>query len=72
MADILHERVIERPVATSESTHGSGINFLLGVILLLIVLYLLFTYGLPMIRTAATPSVSVPEKINVNVTTPNE
>jgi len=49
---------------------GNGMGFLMGVILLLIVGFLLFFYGLPLLRNTTTntaPQVSVPEKVDINV-----
>jgi hypothetical protein len=55
----------EEIVRTSDS---SGTNFLLGVILLIVALFLFFYYGLPMIQGAAQqPSIQVPGKVDVNV-----
>lgn len=49
---------------------GNGMGFLLGVILLVLVLFLFFWYGLPAIRGmmgSGTPQINVPNKIDVNV-----
>lgn len=49
---------------------GNGMGFLVGVILLLIVLFLFFWYGLPAIRSmsgSGSPQINVPGKIDVNV-----
>lgn len=46
---------------------GGSSNFLIGIILLAVVLFLLFFYGLPMIRSAATPQTSIPSKVDVNL-----
>ena len=78
MAEIIRERIVERPAANSHHVHddtarrSNGMGFLLGMVLLLIVLYLLFVYGLPAIRQAATPNISVPEKVDVNINTPTQ
>lgn len=76
MAEVIRERVIDRPT-TEHHYHDSGtrnnnLGFIIGAILLLALLYLLFVYGLPAIRTAATPSISVPEKVDVNVQLPTQ
>jgi hypothetical protein len=42
-------------------------NTLIGIILLAVVLFMLFFYGLPMIRNAATPQFNVPSKVDVNL-----
>lgn len=48
---------------------GSGMGFLLGIVLLAVILFLFFYYGLPFLRnsTATTPQVNVPGQIDVNV-----
>lgn len=77
MAEVVRERVVEGPthvVHEGNSSSGNGFGFLMGTILLVVVLYLLFMYGLPMIRSAAAPvtQVQVPDKIDVNVNTPQQ
>lgn len=56
---------------TGESP-GSGMNSLLGIVLLVIVILVLFYWGLPILRRTATPSpsVNVPDKIDVNINNP--
>jgi hypothetical protein len=49
---------------------GSGMGFLLGIILLLVVLFLIFYYGLPYLGRATNPQVNVPGTIDVNVNQP--
>lgn len=52
------------------TTDSSGTNFLLGVILLIVALFLFFYYGLPMIQGMTTqqqPQIQVPDKVDVNV-----
>lgn len=58
------------PAATNDS--GSGSQFLIGAIVLLVVAFLFFYYGLPAMRNAAAPaqqgtSIQVPDQIDVNV-----
>ncbi len=62
--------IVNTPATTTDSNNGMG--FVIGVILLLVFAFLFFVYGLPAIsRTIGTASVNVPDKINVNVQTPN-
>lgn len=62
--------VINNPGTTTEN--DSGMGFVLGVILLLVVAFLFFVYGLPAItRSVSAPAVTVPDKVDVNVNTPN-
>ena len=65
MAEVIHHDIDH-----VQSNTGNGTGFLVGVILLVIVLFLLFYYGLPALRNAsqsAAPQVNVPGKIDVNV-----
>jgi hypothetical protein len=74
MAEVIRERVVERPTTEHHyhdaGSRGNGMGLILGAIIVLALLYLLFVYGLPMIRTAATPNIVVPERVDVNVNTP--
>ncbi len=76
MAEVIRERIVERPSSHVVHDNGTGrsdngIGFLMGIVLLVVVLYLLFMYGLPMIRSAAAPTqVQIPDKVDVNVNTP--
>jgi hypothetical protein len=42
-------------------------NTLIGIILLAVVLFLLFFYGIPLIRSAATPQIGIPSRVDVNL-----
>lgn len=54
------------PVQTTDST--GGLNFLLGLIALVVLLYVLFVYGLPALRNSTSaPQINVPGQIDVNV-----
>jgi hypothetical protein len=75
MAEVIRERVVDRPAERVYERSGSGMGMIVGIILLIAFLYLMFMYALPMIRSAATPqqvvpNVQVPDKINVDVNTP--
>ncbi len=63
--------VIERDYRTYERDgvpSGEGIGTLLAVIIALAVLFLLFFYGLPLLRGATkAPQVNVPGQIDVNI-----
>ena len=62
--------IVNNPGTTTDS--GSGMGFVLGVLLLLLVAFLFFVYGLPAIsRTMSTPQINVPGTVDVNVNTPN-
>lgn len=68
MATYIERADRRRPILIGRSDDGLG--FLLGVILLLVVLFLLFYYGLPMIRNTFIQTPVVPDKIDVNINTP--
>lgn len=42
-------------------------NTLIGIVLMAVVLFLLLFYGIPMIRSAATPQVGIPSHVDVNL-----
>jgi len=46
---------------------GNGMGMILGVIVILVIAFLFFVYGLPMLRQSAAPQINVPGKIDVNV-----
>lgn len=49
---------------------GSGLGVILGIILLVVVAFLLFYYGLPALRSGfgnTNPQINVPGKVDVNV-----
>ena len=63
--------IVNNPPATERSSNGNG--FLLGVVLLIIFAVLFFMYGLPMLMNSFSgPQVQVPDKIDVNVNTPQK
>lgn len=52
---------------------NSGIGLLLGVLLVVCFLLFFFVYGIPAISNSIrTPSVNIPDKININVQTPGK
>ncbi len=60
----------EPHVHTQDSGMG-GMGFLMGIILLILFVFALLYYGLPMLRNATTtPAVTVPDQIDVNVNQP--
>ena len=64
MATVVHEH-------TRESGDSSGT--IIGIVLLVVLAILFFMYGLPMMRSYGTPQqVSVPDKVDVNVNTPQK
>jgi hypothetical protein len=59
-----HEHVIER-----DRSDSSGMSFLIGIVLILLMAFLIFYYGLPALRSTGT-TVNVPKSIDVNVNQP--
>ncbi len=65
--------VVNNPSGSGDS--GGGMGFFMGMLLLVVVVILFLIYGLPMLRgsTANTaPQINVPDKVDVNVETPNQ
>lgn len=58
------EPVVEHDHYASE---GGNSGLILAVILVLLALFLFFYYGLPALRSAGSPQVNVPGKVDVNV-----
>lgn len=64
--------IVNTTPATS-TDNGSGLGFVLGIILLIAFFMLVFFYGIPLLTQSfnqSVPSVQVPGKIDVNVHTP--
>lgn len=71
MAEVIRERVVDRPSEyhyhRGEDTSANG---LLALILVIVVLFLLFWYGIPVIRSmSSVPTVNVPKQVDVNIHT---
>ncbi len=62
--------IVNTPPAAQES--GSGMGMIIGLVVLAVVAYLFFAYGLPAMRNVqvGTPQVNVPSKIDVNINQP--
>lgn len=61
------------PAAPAQDSGGNGIGFLVGIIVLALIAYLFFVYGIPAVQRGASmsaPTVQVPSELNVNVDTP--
>jgi hypothetical protein len=55
------------PATTADNGNG-GMGFLLGLLLLLVFAFLIFWYGLPLLRSAMSgPQINVPNKVDINV-----
>ncbi len=54
-----------------DTSRSSGMGTVLAVVLLLILAYFLFSFGIPALRSGwGAPQVNVPGKIDVNVNQP--
>ncbi len=60
--------IINNPPANTDNS-GQGAGLIIGLIVLLIIAYLGFVYGLPAIRYRQfrSPQINIPSKIDVNV-----
>jgi len=61
----------------STSDTGGGMGFLIGMILLAVVLFLLFVYGLPLLNQAGRgggtgTNINIPDQIDVNMQNPQQ
>ena len=63
--------IVNTPAAAPSSDSG-GLGSLLAVVLLVVLVLGFLLYGLPLLRRATTaPTIHVPDRIDVNVQTPN-
>lgn len=65
--------IVNTPSAPATDSN-SGIGFMIGAVVLLLALFMFFYYGVPALRHATSssaPSVTVPDKIDVNVNNPS-
>jgi len=62
--------VINNPAPSNNNDSGGPMGMIVGLVVLAVLVYLLFVYGLPAIRQmqfGGTPQINVPSKIDVNV-----
>ncbi len=58
--------IVQQPASSTDT--GSGLGFLLGIVLLILFVLGLLYYGLPAIQNqTAAPSIQVPRQVDVNV-----
>jgi hypothetical protein len=57
--------IINNPPSNDNS--GGVVGMIFGIIVLIVLVYLGYVYGLPAIRQMGTPQINVPSKIDVNV-----
>lgn len=69
--------IVNTPAASGEHAESSSsmMNLFIGVVIILLVVGFLLYIGLPMMRNVGSssqaPQINVPDKINVDVNTPN-
>lgn len=54
---------------TTDNSGGGPMGWIIGLVILLVLLYLGYVYGLPAIRNIqmGTPQINVPSQIDVNI-----
>lgn len=57
--------IINNPQPSNDSSGPMGM--IIGIIVLLVVGYLFFIYGLPAVRQMSAPQINIPDKIDVTV-----
>ena len=62
--------IVNTPAPAEKSDGGMGM--IVGLIVLAVIVFLFFVYGLPAIRQmqVATPQINIPSKIDVNINQP--
>jgi hypothetical protein len=64
--------IINNPSQTPPEPSSTGMGFMFGLILLILFFFLFFYYGLPALRGSTTPTVNIPEQIDVNINPGNQ
>ncbi len=69
---IVHEHAAHEHYHDYPERRSGNSSFLVGVIILIVLAFLLYYYGLPAIRSfgGGGTQVNIPDRINVNVQTP--
>ncbi len=64
--------IVNNPPAPKES--GGGMGWIIALIVLLVVGYLFFMYGIPALRQMqlGSPQINIPSKIDVNINQPTK
>lgn len=57
--------IVNTPAPSNNS--GGGVGVIIGLIVLAVVLFIFFVYGLPAIRQMGNPQINIPSKIDVNI-----
>lgn len=62
--EVLHEH--------HTSTGDSGLSWIIGLIVLIVLAWLLFAYGLPLLQSTNNPQINIPGQIDVNLNQPGQ
>lgn len=62
---IIHEHVHEPQI--NEDSSSSYVGPIILVLSLLLIVFLIFNYGLPYINRATAPQVQIPDNVDVNI-----
>lgn len=64
--------VVNNPAPAPSNDSGGGMGMVIGFVVLIIIAFLFFVYGLPAIRQMqlGSPQINLPSKIDVNVNQP--
>ncbi len=57
--------IVNNPPPLNDSNGGMGM--IVGIIVLIVVAYIFFMYGLPAIKQIGSPQINIPSKIDINV-----
>lgn len=57
--------IVNTPPQNQDS--GGGTGMIVGAIILVVLVFIFFVYGLPVIRGATAPQINVPSKVDVNI-----
>ncbi len=53
--------------APNTQTNGGGMGIIITVVILAVVLFIFFVYGLPAIKNIGSPQINIPSTLDVNI-----
>lgn len=60
--------IVNNPAPSNDS--GGGMGMIIGLVVLVVLAYLFFVYGLPALKQIGSPQINVPSEIDVNINQP--
>lgn len=60
--------IVNTPANTNDSNNIIGV--IIGLFIIIVIGFLFFYYGLPLLSQATSPQITVPDKIDVNINQP--